>query len=88
MPDVTVNRLTFRSGLHVGTRGVNLEEADVCIPSDTIFAALVDALRRAGGDPTGFVAPFPRLELAQDTSGDAEPPFLLTSAFPFASSSS
>jgi CRISPR-associated protein Csm4 len=78
MPVVTVYRLVFSSGLHVGTRGVNLEESNVSIPSDTLFAALVDAYRRTGGDPAAFVAPFPH----EGVPGN--PPFLLTSAFPFA----
>lgn len=78
MPKLTVYRLTFPGGLHVGTRGVNLEESSVSLPSDTLFAALVDAYRRKGGVPDHFMTPFPR----DTASGD--PPFLLTSAFPSA----
>lgn len=78
MPALTVYRLTFPGGLHVGERGVNLEESRFTIPSDTLFAALVDAYRRSYGDPTALVAPFPRDGAA------GNPPFLLTSAFPFA----
>lgn len=78
MPALTVYRLTFPGGLHVGERGVNLEESRVTIPSDTLFAALVDAYRRSYGDPTAFVALFPH----DGTTGAS--PFLLTSAFPFA----
>ncbi len=78
MSDLAVYRLTFHSGLHVGTQGVNLEESDVVLPSDTLFAALVDAYRRTGGDPDDFVAPFPGV------AGEAAPPFLVTSLFPFA----
>lgn len=77
MPKLTVYRLTFPGGLHVGTRGVNLEESSVNIPSDTLFAALVDAYRRSGGDPNNFIKPFP----PDEATGN--PPFLLTSAFPF-----
>lgn len=78
MPALTVYRLTFPGGLHIGERGVSLEESRVTIPSDTLFAALVDVYRRDKGDPAAFVTPFPR----KGTAGN--PPFLLTSAFPFA----
>jgi CRISPR-associated protein Csm4 len=91
MSHLTVYRLSFQSGLHVGTRGVNLEESRTHIPSDTLFAALVDVVRRMGGEPDDFVALFPRLEVASaDASSSSyvsqtgEPPFLLTSTFPFA----
>ena len=76
MPALTVYRLTFPGGLHIGTRGVTLEESGVSIPSDTLFAALVDTCRRSS-DPEAFIAPFLRGE-------GATQPFLLTSAFPFA----
>jgi CRISPR-associated protein Csm4 len=82
MPDLTVYRLAFQSGFHRGTRGVNLEETDVTLPSDTLFAALVDALVRNGGEVERFIAPFPRQQ-ADSTSQSGDPPFLLTSAFPF-----
>lgn len=68
--------LTFPSGVHVGTRGVNLEETQAGIPSDTLFAALVDTWRRLGESPDEFAAPF--------VAEPPEPPFLLSSAFPFA----
>jgi len=42
--------LAFRGGLHVGTRGVNLEESGAVLPADTLFAALLHAWRRAGRD--------------------------------------
>ncbi len=75
MPRLQTISLRFPQGLHVGVRGVNLEEAGVHIPSDTLFSALVDIWGRAGGDPAAWISPF--------QNGD--PPFLLTSAFPFAS---
>ncbi len=76
MPELQPYHLAFRGGLHIGTRGVNLEEAGAHIPSDTLFAALLDVWRRAGGDVAAFAAPFVR--------DPPDPPFLLTSAFPFA----
>lgn len=74
MATLTTYQLNFASGLHLGTRGVNLEEHGVHVPSDTLFSALVDVWRRLGGDPQRFAQPFL----------DREPPFLLSSAFPVA----
>lgn len=76
MAELTVYRLTFRSGLHLGARGVNLEESAEHVPSDTLFAALVDAVLRLSGGGEALAEPFAR----------GDPPFLLTSAFPFAGS--
>lgn len=75
MPTLSVHRLHFRAGLHLGVRGVNLEESGVSLPSDTLFSALVDGWRRLGGDVEAWLAPF--------LTAQPEPPFLLTSAFPF-----
>ncbi len=72
MPNLTPYTLHFRGGLHIGTRGVNLEEAGVSIPADTLFAALLDSLRRAGENLEEFTRAY-----------RADPPFLLTSAFPY-----
>jgi CRISPR-associated protein Csm4 len=77
VPQLTPYLLRFRSGLHIGTRGVTLEEAGVSIPSDTIFSALLQSWLMTGADIEKFVAPFKRAEDA---------PFLITSAFPFAGS--
>lgn len=74
MPTLIPHHLAFRGGLHVGTRGVNLEEAGLSIPADTLFAAILDACRRQGWDAGDFAAPF--------LSPAPDPPFLLTSAFP------
>jgi CRISPR-associated protein Csm4 len=68
--------LAVRGGLHVGTRGVNLEEAGDRLPADTLFAALLDTWHRSGGDVAALVAPF--------VADPPAPPFLLTSAFPYA----
>ncbi|MCY4409516.1 MAG: hypothetical protein OXC27_03550 [Caldilineaceae bacterium] len=74
MPHLHPVALHFPHGLHVGAGGVNLEEASVDIPSDTLFSALVDIWSRTGGDADLWTRPF----------RNGEPPFLLTSAFPFA----
>jgi CRISPR-associated protein Csm4 len=65
--------LTFRGGLRIGLRDVDATKISAVIPSDTLFAALVDCVRRSGDDVDAWLAPF-----------CASPPFLLTSAFPFA----
>ena len=77
MAELTTYRLDFRDGLHIGTRGVNVEESGVILPSDTLYGALVAAYRRAGGDPDALVAPFVEGE-------GREAPFLLSSAYPYA----
>ena len=72
MLKLTPYTLNFRDGLHLGMRGTGLEDSVAWVPSDTLFAAILDAWRRSGEDPQTFVQPF----IAQDA------PFLLTSAFP------
>lgn len=74
MPILSVHRLRFHGGLHLGVRGVNLEESSVTVPSDTLFAALTDGWRRLGGNVDAWLAPF--------RTDPPDPPFLLTSAFP------
>lgn len=74
MPKLIPYYLTFRGGLHIGTRGINLEETGVSIPSDTLFSALLDAWQRRYGGSEAFAEPF--------LSQPPNPPFLLTSAFP------
>ena len=67
--------LNFRSSLHLGRRGVGLEETEISIPADTLFSAICQTWRTFYGEEclTEF--------LAQYKTGE---PFLLTSAFPFA----
>lgn len=67
--------LNFRSPLHLGRRGVGLEETEISIPADTLFSAICQTWRTFYGEEslTNF--------LAQYETGE---PFLLTSAFPFA----
>ncbi len=76
MPKLTPYSLTFRGGMHVGQGAESLTGSRLSIPSDTLFAALLDTCRYLGGDVDAFVQPF-RCELP-------DPPFLLTSAFPYA----
>lgn len=67
--------LNFRSPLHLGRRGVGLEETEILIPADTLFSAICQTWRTFYGEEslTNF--------LDQYETGE---PFLLTSAFPFA----
>lgn len=74
MPSLQPVFLRFPQGLRVGGHTANLEESGLHLPSDTLFAALVDSWGRSGDDPADWTGPF--------LAGD--PPFLLTSAFPFA----
>jgi len=76
MPTITPYYLTFHSGLHVGSRGVDVDEARAAIPADTLFSALVSAWVQTGRRADSFVHPF--------VTQPPDPPFLLTSAFPFA----
>ena len=67
--------LNFRSPLHLGRRGVGLEETEISIPADTLFSAICQTWRTFYGEErlTNFLAQYERGE-----------PFLLTSAFPLA----
>lgn len=76
MSEATSIQLAFRNGLHVGVTGVDLEESGVGVPADTLFAALVDARCRSGESVGEFVSPF--------ALNPPDPPFLITSAFPYA----
>ena len=67
--------LNFRSLLHLGRRGVGLEETGIAVSADTLFSAICQTWQTFYGKKslTDF--------LAQYETGE---PFLLTSAFPFA----
>lgn len=71
-------RFHFRSPVHVGERGVGLEETHNHVPADTLFSAICSAWRWLYGADSlqdDFLAPFLEGE---------QPPLLLSSAFPFA----
>lgn len=82
MPDLTVYRLTFPGGLHVGARGVNLEESSVSVPADTLFAALLDAHHRVGGNVDEWFADVPDRDIPHKVM-TRDCPYRITSAFPF-----
>ena len=67
--------LNFRSPVHLGRRGIGLEETEISIPADTLFSAICQTWRTFYGEMhlTDFLAQYETSE-----------PFLLTSAFPFA----
>lgn len=71
-----IYRLYLLSPLHLGERGIGMEESGESIPSDTLFSALCWAVREVEG--TGWLEDW----LGAFLSG--RPPLLLTSAFPFA----
>lgn len=79
---VQIYRLTFNSGFHLGAHGIGTESVRATIPADTLFSALFSAWIRLGGDPEDWASAFPRTSDKGYTASD--PPFLLTSAFPYA----
>ena len=72
--ETAVYRLDLRGGFHVGQQGFAQEDAALHIPADTLFSAMVVAWREAGEEVEKFLRPFE----------EGHPPFLLTSAFPYA----
>lgn len=73
MPTLTIYELRFHAGLHVGRHGIGQEAALAHVPADTLFAALVAVRAQMKGDAGAWAERFAH-----------EPPFRLTSAFPFA----
>jgi CRISPR-associated protein Csm4 len=72
MPKLIPYHLTFPHGLHVGRGGVeSLAESFVSVPSDTLFAALLDTWHYLGNKVDDLLA-----------TENAEPAFRVTSAFP------
>lgn len=71
MPLLTIFHLTLPNGFHIGTGGVeSVEESLAYIPSDTLYAALIDTWRQMGRNIFDILPP-------TDT-----PLFKITSAFP------
>ena len=77
MPTALAYRLVPRSAFHFGERGVGLEETAETFRSDALFGALCATLREGWGTRT-----LGRLLDGFRTGG--EPPFLLSSCFPYA----
>ena len=83
-------RLLPRSPLHLGERGVGMEETSVTIRADTLFSALCVTLRELGEDLSALCRGFPRAyapahgHIYLEAGDSDEPPFLLSSTFPFA----
>jgi CRISPR-associated protein Csm4 len=72
---VEVWRISGSSGFHFGRHGLGQEETLATMPSDSLFAALINRLAvSAGGNVDDFVKDFKKFE----------PPFVLSSTFPFA----
>jgi CRISPR-associated protein Csm4 len=65
-------------GFHFGRHGLGQEQSMAAMPSDSLFAALVAVLARTDGKEAveKFCAPF--------TGENTDPPFVLSSTFPFA----
>ena len=73
--DAMAYHLEARAPFHFGLRGVGIEATAVHGPSDTVFAGLCSALRQHAGRET--------LEEFLAGYGSAEPPLVLSSAFPY-----
>lgn len=79
---VALHKLGFPSGFHVGAHGIGTESVRPTIPSDTLFSALLSAWVRLGGNPEAWASAFPRTR--DGVTEFSAPPFLLSSAFPYA----
>jgi CRISPR-associated protein Csm4 len=80
MPEIIPFYLSFPCGLHIGDKGRLLENADgsvssTGIPSDVLWMAILDSWSLCGSVES-FMQPF--------EAQPFDPPFLLSSAFPFA----
>lgn len=72
--DAYIFKLKFKSPVHFGDTGIDLENVLETVSSDTLFSALVNAISAnlGGEEATDFVNDFLK-----------EPPFIFTSLFPF-----
>lgn len=68
-------KLKFISHLHVNSKGIDFEQAEEIIHSDTLYSAIVSAWSKFYGDDEDF-----RMITSTDIF---PPPFILSSAFPF-----
>jgi len=82
MPNSIVYRLTFRSPVRIGERGVGLEATRPYVPADTLFSAIcimwrelydVNDLKEAVLKPSG-----------SDGEAVQQMPLIISSAFPYA----
>lgn len=88
MKELIVYRLEGRDGrlsFHLGERGVGLEETSVHLHSDRLFSALCLAWRSLGENLEELLNAFPRIRFSSDLrdASPIEPPFLITSVYPF-----
>ena len=72
-------RLHPRAAFHLGERGIGLEETSLTIHSDTLFSALCAAWQTLYGEEALTHELLP----SKGVAGAWQPPFLLSSAFPF-----
>jgi CRISPR-associated protein Csm4 len=87
MPKFKVMYLRPRGAFLLGRRGVGQEGTACFAPADTLFAALLATWVDWGRNAEEWMAGFPRSDAwtgPQNGKKDGPPPFLLTSAFPFA----
>ena len=79
MRELKIVKLRFRSSVHLGANvsGIGIEESQLIAHSDTIFSCLINSYSQlhAGNQST--------VKKLLDSFRDGEPPFRITSAFPF-----
>lgn len=78
---VAVYKLKFPHGVHVGKHGIGTEGVRLTISADTLFSALLSSWISLGKDPDPWISQFPHTSNGNFSAAD--PPFLLTSAFPY-----
>jgi CRISPR-associated protein Csm4 len=81
MAKLVCYRLVAQSAWHLGERGVGMEETSVILHADTLFSAVCLALAELGADLVDMLERFPGYAGSQLSPG--QPPFWITSAFPF-----
>ncbi|HYO49689.1 MAG TPA: type III-A CRISPR-associated RAMP protein Csm4 [Chloroflexia bacterium] len=80
MARVSVYGVQPQSGFHFGVRGVGVEASDTTGSSDMLFGAICNGLRALRGAEQGESS----LGTLLDACRDGEPPFLVSSLFPYA----
>lgn len=85
MSQIVVYKLEPRSTFHFGERGVGIEETGDFLHSDTLFAAIASAWRVIGNDLGKIdLSRGNDLNLLVPFRDKKSPPFLISSAFPYA----
>ena len=79
MSKTIIYKLNPRGPFHIGGSGIGIEKTWEIIHSDTLFSAIVSAWRSLGEKIDGDG----KMELLKSFSNQSNPPFRLSSAFPY-----